>query len=122
MLRWDETDFMVCLGVMPEVGEDGIWHRYVVARDGLRLELTIWSYDGDVYVTMWRDGVAAPLVDLCLCGCDAARWVREGDRGHLEFAASTLFGGRYDGESVIPYGIRVRVEPSLGLEFFRTNT
>ena len=121
MLRWDQTDFLSCLGVLPVEEEHGISHSYTVAKHGVRLDLTVFQYDGDVYLTMRRDGLEAPLVDLRLVGCDAARWVHDGRGNYLEFAAFTLFGGRYDGESVIPYGIRVRVEPSLGVEFFRSH-
>lgn len=120
MLRWDPTDFLICLGVLPIEGEYGSSHSYTIAKHGLRMDLTVKQHAGDIHLTLWRDGVEAPLVDLRLVDCDAARWVHDKRGNYLEFAAATLFGGRYDGESVIPYGIRVRVEPSLSVEFFRT--
>jgi hypothetical protein len=36
----------------------------------------------------------------------------------LEFAAANTFTGRYDGYSVIPYGLRVWVKPQVCLEPF----
>lgn len=122
MLRWDPTDFLCCLGVLPREREHGISHSYSIEKHGMRLELEVWQYDGDIHLTLWRDGVDAPVVALRLVGCDAARRVHDKLGDHLEFAAGALFGGRYDGESVIPYGIRVRVEPSIGVEFFRSSS
>jgi hypothetical protein len=121
MLTWDPTDFMSCLGVLPVEGEHGVSHGYTVARDGVRLELTVFQYDGDVHVTLYRDGVEAPIVDFSITDCDAARWVHDSRGSFLELAAGRLFGGRYDGDAPIPYGVRVRVEPTIGVEFFRVN-
>ena len=120
MLTWTETDFLECLGVLPVEAQHGISHTYTVAKDGLRLELTVFQYDGDVYLTLRRDGLDAPVVDVRMIQCDAVRWVHDQRGNYLEIGAGRLFGGRYDGESVIPYGMRVRVEPSIRIEFFRS--
>jgi len=121
MLTWGPTDFLECLGVLPTEEEHGISHSYSLAKDGMRLELSVYQYDGDIYLTLWRDGVESPVVDVRLFKCDAARWVHDQRGNYLEFGAGRLFGGRFDGDSVIPYGIRLRVEPSIGIEFFRSN-
>ena len=57
MLRWDPTDFLSCLGVLPVEEEHGISHSYTVIKHGVRMVITVFQYDGDVYLTMWRDGV-----------------------------------------------------------------
>jgi hypothetical protein len=119
MLRWDPTDVLCCLGVPPVEEEYGISHGYTVAKDGMRLELTIFQDSGDVYITVLRDGVDLPVVDARLVDCDAMRWVHDQRGSYLEFAAARLFGGRYDGESPIPYGARLSVDPSISLHFFR---
>lgn len=64
----------------------------------------------------------SPIVDAQLVDCDAARWVNDQRGNYLEFAAGRPFDGRYDGESPIPYGARVSVEPSINLQFFRVQT
>ncbi len=35
------------------------------------------------------------------------------------FAAGDIFGGCYDGESVIPMGIRLSVDPDFNIQFFQ---
>ena len=121
MLTWDPTDFLECLCVLPTEDEDGTSHSYTVAKHGMRLDLRVFQYDGYVSLTLWQDGLDAPVVNLWLVECDAARWVHDQRGSYLEFGAGRLFGGRYDGESIIPYGFRLRVEPSIGIEFFRSN-
>jgi len=38
---------------------------------------------------------------------------------HIEFAAAKIFGGRYDGESMIPMGIRISVDPDFNIQLFQ---
>jgi hypothetical protein len=118
MLRWDPTDVLGCLGVIPIEDEDGVSHAYSLEKGGLRLELTVFQYAGDICLTVYRDGIVAPIVDLSIVDCDAARWIHDERGSYLEFAAGRLFGGRYDGDSPIPYGARLSVDPSISLRFF----
>jgi hypothetical protein len=118
-MNWEPTDFMACLGVEPVVEENEISFSYQVTKDGLRLELIVFQYDGDIYITVYRDGLDSPVVDCRLVDCDAARRVSDQRGEYLEFAPGALFNDRYDGKSVIPYGVHVRVEPSIGVEFFK---
>ncbi len=46
MLVWDETDVLTVLAVSPKVEADGIWHKYVVEKDGIQLDILIYQYDG----------------------------------------------------------------------------
>jgi len=121
MLKWDPTDVLTSLEVAPVIEEHDVSHAYQVAKHGLRLELTIFQYAGDVYISVFKNGVEQPVVECRLGDCDACRRVADKRGEFLEFAAGRLFGGRYDGESVIPYGVRVRVNPSIQVEFFRYN-
>lgn len=120
MLKWNPTDFLECLGVLPAVEAYGISHAFTLTRHGMRLDLTVFPDGGDVHLGLWRDGLDDPVVKVRLRECDAARRVKDARGDYLEFAPGRLFGGRYDGENVIPFGIRLRIEPSFSIEFFRT--
>ena len=37
---------------------------------------------------------------------------------YIEFAAAKVFGRRYDGETVIPMGIRLAVDPDFNIQLF----
>jgi hypothetical protein len=118
MLVWNETDILSCLEVVPEKDPDEIWHKYTVEQHGLRLELTIYQYDGDIYFDLFREGIESTIFSLKLVDCPGLRYINNGKGEYLEFAASQTFGSRYDGESVIPYGVRVRIKPHLSIEMY----
>ncbi len=118
MLVWDETDVLTCLEVEPEVDPDAIWHKYTVEKDGLRLQLIIHQYDGDIYFELFRDGVQRAVFFMKLLACPGIRYMKDRSHEYLEFAPAKCFGSRYDGESVIPFGVRLCVKPSIRVELF----
>jgi hypothetical protein len=119
MLKWNPTDALTVLEVEPVVAEHEVSHAYRVAKDGMRLDLTVFQYAGDVHISVFNERVEWPVVECRLVDCDACRRVADKRGEFLEFAGGRLFGGRYDEESVIPYGVRVRVAPSIQVQFFR---
>lgn len=119
MFVWSEPDFISALEAVPEEDEDAASCAFRVERDGLRLLLTVFELDGAVYFTLWRDGVEQPVFDFQLADCPGARRVAGQDgREYLEFAAAGVYGGRYDGESVIPHGVRVAAVPHIWIQLF----
>lgn len=119
MLVWNQCDFIQCLAVLPEVEEYETCHTFRVEKDGLKLVLTIYQYDGDVYFDLFRDGIEELIFKTRLIDCPGARYVStKQDKEYLEFAASKSFGSRYDGESPIPMGVRLSVNPHISIEFF----
>lgn len=119
MLTWEPVEFLDFLGVVPEEDEDGLELTYGVEQPSLHLDLSVRPYDSEVHLTLRCQGLPAPILDLRLRDCDAARRVHDERGDYLELAAGQLFGGRYDGSDVIPYGIRLRLAPNLGIELFR---
>jgi hypothetical protein len=117
-LVWNETDFAACLEVLPEVEEYGVDYIYRVNRSGLRLELSVYPYDGDIHIDLFREGVDCPVFAMKLIECSGTRYVND-DRGeYLEFAPARVFGSRYDGTSVIPFGVRLSVNPCISIRLF----
>ena len=119
MLVWDQYEFIECLAVLPEIGEDDTYYSFNVLKDGLRLYLTVCQYGGDVYIDLYRDGLEASVFHMRLSECAAARYVRH-QNGYecLEFAPAKAFGARYDGEPAMPVGVRVAVNPQIRIELF----
>lgn len=118
MLTWNATDVLECLGVEPTVAKYETQFEYFVERDGLRLHLSIRPYDSDVLVRILRDGVMRPIFYARLIGCQGVRFVNDERGEYLEFAPAKCFGNRYDGQSPIPYGVRVSVTPSIAVALF----
>jgi hypothetical protein len=119
MLVWNPYQFIECLGVLPVVEEGETSHLFRVEKDGLRLELTVFQYAGDVYPDLYRDGIGEAVFKLRLLDCPGAGYVAGKDGSEqLEFAAAGSFGSRYDGAAPIPMGCRVAVNPHLRIELF----
>ena len=118
MLIWDELEFVECLEVVPTVEEYEVSHHFCVQEDGLTLKLTVFQYDGDVYISVYKDGVEIPILDVKLLACSGVRRVNDKRGDYLEFAPAKAFGSRYDGSSAIPLGIRLSVRPSISVELF----
>ena len=119
MLVWNQYEFIECLGVVPEIEEDEIAHYFKVSKDGLRLELSVFQYDGDVYLDLYREGVEPSIFKMRLIDCAGARYVSDRNgREVIEFAPAKSFGSRYDGVSPLPYGIRLAVTPHISIELF----
>ncbi len=118
MLNWDEIDVMTVLEVMPETETHGISHRFVVQKDGLKLEITIFQYDGDVRLLLFRDGIELPILHMTLMDCPGIRRVKDTQKEYLEFAAASPFGHRHDNESHIAVGVRVAVKPYINIHLF----
>ncbi len=119
MLVWNEYDFVECLGVLPKVEEYETSHFYKIEKDGLRLEITVFQYDGDIFIDLFRDDIEPSIFRMRMIDCPGARYVKNrGGAEYLELAAAKSFGSRYDGESVIPFGVRLTVNPHIRIELF----
>lgn len=118
MLAWDEIDVLTCLETIPEIESDGICYCYKVEKDGVKLGLSIYPYDEDVYFELYRKGSEQHLFSMKLLECSGVRYVRKWPAEYLEFAPAKCFGNRYDGESAIPYGVRLHVNPSIRIELY----
>lgn len=121
-LIWDPFDLFNVLGVIPSEGEFGASHRYIVEQGPIRLQLTVWQYEADVEIQLWAVSLPNPIICYSMLGCPGIRVVDDKRGRFLEFAASNTFTGRYDGYSVIPYGLRLWVEPQVFLEPFTYST
>jgi len=117
-LVWDETDFTTWLGAVPEVAEYGVSYHYRVQEHGLRLEVTVYPHDSDIYITVWREGLEDPVIDLKLLGCSGVRYVNDQRGEYLEVAPGQVYGDRFEKDFVIPVGLRLSVKPSISLRFF----
>src|ERR1700733_8420108 len=116
-LKWDETDFLTCLEVPPTIDEFETYH-YSVSKDSLRLELSVFQFDSDICITVYRDGVKRPVIDFKITECSGTRYVNDSRGEFLEFAPSQVFGDRFQHDYVIPVGVRLSVKPSICVELF----
>lgn len=118
MLVWDETDVLAVLEVIPEEDIDGIWHQYCVEKDSLRLVMTIYQYSGDVLFELINTLNNLSVFNMKIIDCNGVLRRKDSSGDYLQFAPSKCFGNRYDGESTIPFGVRVSVNPSINVSLY----
>jgi hypothetical protein len=118
VLVWDETDVLSVFEVIPEVETDGIWHQYVVEKEGIQLKVIIYQYDGDVRFELTNISNGSSLFSMQLIDCQGVRRTFDKTGELLEFAPSRCFGSRYDGEQPIQFGVRVRTKPNINVVLF----
>jgi hypothetical protein len=121
-LKWDETDFLNCLEVLPTIDEFETGYHYSVSKDGLRLQLSVFQFDSDIAITVYRAGVARPVIAFTIKDCSGTRYVNDSRGEYLEFAPSQVFGDRYQRDYLIPVGVRLSVKPSICVELFAQRT
>jgi hypothetical protein len=120
MLKWDPTDLLICLKVEPHRDRDGVEHSYVVEKDGLRLLISVFQFDGDVYFSLFRDTQdAKSLIDLKINQCPAIELVERNGDEWLDFLPGRRPDTPYDKAIAIDRGIRVRIYPDIRLELFK---
>jgi hypothetical protein len=117
-LVWEPLDFLSVLEVVPEVADYETSHKYVVSQPPLRLEIELWQFDGDAEIRLFVAPFEREVLRYSMLGCPGARALEDKRGRFLEFAATNAFTGRYDGYSVIPYGVRVWVAPQVYIEPF----
>lgn len=118
-MKWDSTDLLECLEVEPSVDKDGVEHTYEVVKNGLKLLISVFQFDGDVYFSLMRENEEkSTLITLKINQCPEIFFKKFGKDECLEFLP-----GRQDLESIdkassITKGIRVRIHPDIKLELY----
>ena len=117
MLKWSEPELTEFFGVVATVEDDGPAHSFEVAKDGLRLLVTLFGFEGAVYVSIFRDGLPKPLLTVQRELCSHAHVTKgEGFRPCFE-AGSTKFPVTDMGiPPMLASGVRVFVEPQFQVE------
>ena len=106
---------MEFFGIVSPLDEDACSYTYILRRDGLRLEFTMFPLDGGVFTSVFQDGIAEPVVKSHLKGCTNSRFVLRGSQHCLEIGRPE----RPTSEPSVPltWGLRLFVEPHFSLEY-----
>ena len=114
-LRFDEHEFVEFFGVVSPLDEEACSYSYELSRDGLRLLFTVFPIDGDVYTSLFRDGIDNPIATSRLGGCSHSRFVLHGSKRCLEIGRPEH--PTTEQNAPLIWGIRVFVDPQFKIEF-----
>jgi hypothetical protein len=113
-MRFTEHEFVEFFGIVGSFYENAFSYTYTLSHDGLRLDFTIFPRDDAVYTSIYRDGVAEPIISSRLEGCTHARFIDRGSRHCLEIGRP----GHATSEPTVPLvrGLRLFLEPHFRVE------
>ena len=118
-MKWDPTDLLECLEVEPNVDKDGVEHSYEIIRDGLKLLISVFQYDGDVYFSLMRENEHnLTIVSLKINQCPEIIFKKFGKEEYLEFSPGRQKLESFDKKNSITKGVRVKIRPDIKLELY----
>jgi hypothetical protein len=121
MFKWDETDLTEFFGVLATFHEDAHSHSFEVCRDGLSLLVTLFDLEGAVYVSIFRDGLAEPLLTVRRELCTHAHVTNtSGFRRCFEAGSPKHPVTDMGIPPVLSRGVRVWVEPHFQVELIES--
>jgi hypothetical protein len=127
-LKWDETEFIECLEVVPEVAEHQTRHIFTVTKDRLTLTLVIWQLESIIILALHQDGREIPITQFTLAVRGDARFHRQEGQEFLEFRDCAVCPGRFSyihgpgdpsetSQFGYPVTVRVTVKPQIHIQF-----
>lgn len=94
-------------------------YQLAVVKDGLRLYVTFFQRDSDVYIDIYQAGLDDPLFKTEIKNSPGAKYIKHSNGWEcLEIAAPhrSVF---FEEEWIIPNGARIRVNPRITVEMFQ---
>ena len=119
MIKWDPTDLLECLEVEPSTDNHGVEHSYVVIKNGLKLVISVFQYDGDIYFTLMRENDEEhTIIDLKINQCPVITFSKSGKNEYLNFHPGRQSIENFDKPYSITKGVRVQVNPDIKIELY----
>lgn len=115
-LKWDALDFLTVLEVEPIITDQGYSYLYIVEKDGLRLEVCVFPFEGDISILLFREGIEAPIVRLPLAECRTAKRILEKSDEFLEIYGVHSFSSLPYAERPLAFSVQVRIHPNIKVE------
>lgn len=124
-LKWDETDFLLCLGVIPEIEDYETSFSYIVERSGLLLLVTVIPCEGIIELQLQRKDSNLNLLCLSLLVGGVIEYKCEKWGKYLKLPSCQIVTSRYyyiykrDNESIDRdnlLDIEISVDPDIRIE------
>jgi hypothetical protein len=123
-MAWDKYQFIECLGVPAEIGEDDLSYSYSVEKDGMRLELTVFPNGGDlheagdVYLDLYRDGVQDAVFKTRIMQSPGARHIKHANGWECLKISAPHRNVSFEEEWIFLWGCEFRLTLTSALKCF----
>ena len=94
-LKWNEYEFIECLGVLPEKEEFFTSHYFRLVKDDLLFEMTIWQYDSCIAVSISKADDEKSFITIHFLVRDKAVFVNEKTSMKLRFQDCMIVSNRF---------------------------
>ena len=94
-LKWNEYDFIECLGVLPQTDEYFCSHSFVVIKDNLKLELTLWQYESLVAISLSQGNRQDAFLTLYFIVRENIKFLNEKNSSVLKFCDCIFVENRF---------------------------
>ena len=94
-LKWNEYDFIECLGVLPEKEEFFTSHYFRLVKDELLLQMTIWRYESCVAISISKEFDEKPFVTFYFLVRDEVIFINEKESSFLRFQDCVIVSNRF---------------------------
>ncbi|MET0753624.1 MAG: hypothetical protein ABWZ66_09630 [Pyrinomonadaceae bacterium] len=84
-LKWNEYDFVECLGVLSEFDEDSLIYFFKFEKDGLILEIGVCAYQSFVEISLSQKSGDEHFLTTSFFVRDKIQYINEKNVSFLEF-------------------------------------
>ena len=96
-LKWNEYEFVECLGVLGNFDEDSVLYTFKTVKDDLVLEIVICHYESLVQIFLSQKNKNEPFFKISFLVRNEIRYVNEKKSSFLEFS-DCIVANWYDPE------------------------
>ena len=94
-LKWNEYDFVECLGVLSKTDEFFCSHGFTIIKDGLKVDLTLWQYESLVVISIHQESNPKPFIEFSFIVRDKIKFMNEKSISQLIFCDCVFVENRF---------------------------
>lgn len=131
-LKWDKTDFIECLEVIPEVEDYDVSYTYNIVKSGIHLTLKVWHLESIIELSLKNAADENTITSFSILIRGEAEYIKSKETEFLLFRNSLVLPSRFSyldlggvnklESSDIGYNIKLSVNPTVYIEYLRENT
>lgn len=125
-LKWNEYDFVECLGVLPEIDDYETGHHFTVKKENLTLVISIWQYDCLFEFSLFQNDFEKPFMNFYLSVREEVKFVNHKQSSYLIFRDCAIVSPKHPITDSVEFvkhidsdnlAMELEVEPQIQIKF-----